>query len=151
MTPVKAIRVRVGLIKNNQKLKSFVQLGRILTRTFVYLVKYFIKKVPINISFKILFLFRCPSEADEDDLAAFSDTAVANVTDVTSGDVAHRQRRRSVPPSTANIYCVEPPVKSRPSVRSASCGQSYKASTIINCDSRVVPDLKISHITTLES
>ena len=29
-------------------------------------------------------------------------------------------------------------------------GQSYKASTIIIYDSRVVPDLKIPHITTLE-
>ena len=32
-----------------------------------------------------------------------------------------------------------------------TCGQSYKASTIVIYDSRVVPDLKISHITTLES
>ena len=31
------------------------------------------------------------------------------------------------------------------------CGQSYKASTIVNYDSRVVPDLKIPHVTTLES
>ena len=31
------------------------------------------------------------------------------------------------------------------------CGQSYKASTIVIYDSRVVPDLKIPHITTLES
>ena len=31
------------------------------------------------------------------------------------------------------------------------CGQSYKAFTIVINDSRVVPDLKISHITTLES
>ena len=30
-------------------------------------------------------------------------------------------------------------------------GQSYKASTIVNYDSRVVPDLKIAHITTLQS
>ena len=30
-------------------------------------------------------------------------------------------------------------------------GQSYKASTIVNYDSRVVPDWKIPHITTLES
>ena len=30
-------------------------------------------------------------------------------------------------------------------------GQSYKASTIVIYDSRVVPDLKIPHITTLES
>ena len=30
-------------------------------------------------------------------------------------------------------------------------GQSYKASTIIIYDSRVVPDWKIPHITTLES
>ena len=29
------------------------------------------------------------------------------------------------------------------------CGQSYKACTIVNYDSRVVPDLKIPHITTL--
>ena len=32
-----------------------------------------------------------------------------------------------------------------------SCGQSYKASTIVIYASRVVPDLKIPHITTLES
>ena len=32
-----------------------------------------------------------------------------------------------------------------------SCGQSYKASTIVMYDSRVVPDLKIPHVTTLES
>ena len=31
------------------------------------------------------------------------------------------------------------------------CGQSYKASTIVIYDSRVVPDLKIPHITTLDS
>ena len=31
------------------------------------------------------------------------------------------------------------------------CGQSYKASTIVIYDSRVVPDWKIPHITTLES
>ena len=30
-------------------------------------------------------------------------------------------------------------------------GQSYKASTIVIYDSRVIPDLKIPHITTLES
>ena len=30
-------------------------------------------------------------------------------------------------------------------------GQSYKASTIVIYDTRVVPDLKITHITTLES
>ena len=29
-------------------------------------------------------------------------------------------------------------------------GQSYKATTIVNYDSRVLPDLKIPHITTLE-
>ena len=29
-------------------------------------------------------------------------------------------------------------------------GQSYKASTIVNYDSRVIPDLKIPHITTME-
>ena len=33
----------------------------------------------------------------------------------------------------------------------ANCGQSYKASMIVIYDSRVVPDLKIPHITTLES
>ena len=32
-----------------------------------------------------------------------------------------------------------------------SCGQSYKALMIIIYDSRVVPDLKLPHITTLES
>ena len=31
-----------------------------------------------------------------------------------------------------------------------SCGQSYKHFVIINYDSRVVPDLKLPHITTLE-
>ena len=31
------------------------------------------------------------------------------------------------------------------------CGQSYKASMIVNYDSRVIPDLKIPHIPTLES
>ena len=31
------------------------------------------------------------------------------------------------------------------------CGQSYKTSTIVIYDSRVVPDLKLPHITTLES
>ena len=31
------------------------------------------------------------------------------------------------------------------------CGQSYKHFTLINYDSRVVPDWKIPHITTLES
>ena len=31
-----------------------------------------------------------------------------------------------------------------------SCGQSYKASVIIIYDSRVVPDLKIPHITILD-
>ena len=30
-------------------------------------------------------------------------------------------------------------------------GQSYKAYTIVNYDFRVLPDLKIPHITTLES
>ena len=30
-------------------------------------------------------------------------------------------------------------------------GQSYKQFTIVNYDSRVVPDLKLPHITTLES
>ena len=32
-----------------------------------------------------------------------------------------------------------------------SCGQSYKHFTLINYDSRVIPDWKIPHITTLES
>ena len=36
-------------------------------------------------------------------------------------------------------------------VDSVTSGQSYKASTIVIYDSRVVPDLKIPHITTLES
>ena len=31
------------------------------------------------------------------------------------------------------------------------CGQSYKSSVIVIYDSRVVPDLKIPHITTLDS
>ena len=30
-------------------------------------------------------------------------------------------------------------------------GQSYKAPMIVNYDSRVVPDLKLPHITTLKS
>ena len=38
----------------------------------------------------------------------------------------------------------------RPTV-SVLCDQSYKASTIVNYDPRVVPDWKIPHITTLES
>ena len=65
-----------------------------------------------------LFFCRCPSEAEEDDQAAFSDTAVAaaNVAAAAEFDVVHRQRRRSVPPSTAAIYCNEPPVKTRPPV-----------------------------------
>ena len=33
----------------------------------------------------------------------------------------------------------------------ASSGQSYKASTIVNYNSKVVPDWKIPHIMTLES
>ena len=38
------------------------------------------------------------------------------------------------------------------STREKICsGQSYKASTIVIYDSRVIPDLKIPHITTLES
>ena len=36
-------------------------------------------------------------------------------------------------------------------VASETSGQSYKASMIVNYDSRVVPYLKIPHITTLES
>ena len=35
--------------------------------------------------------------------------------------------------------------------RSEYSGQSYKASSIVIYDSRVIPDLKIPHITTLES
>ena len=35
--------------------------------------------------------------------------------------------------------------------RNEHSGQSYKASTIVIYDSRVVPDLKIPHITTPES
>ena len=35
-------------------------------------------------------------------------------------------------------------------IGTVSCGQSYKASTIVIDDSRVVPDLKIPQITTLE-
>ena len=39
-----------------------------------------------------------------------------------------------------------------PSPQATACsGQSYKAPTIVNYDSRVAPDLKIPHITTLES
>ena len=34
---------------------------------------------------------------------------------------------------------------------SKACDQSYKASKVVIYDSRVVPDLKITHITTLES
>ena len=33
----------------------------------------------------------------------------------------------------------------------AISGQSYKHFTLVNYDSRVIPDLKIPHITTLES
>ena len=35
--------------------------------------------------------------------------------------------------------------------QTASCGQSHKASMIVIYDSRVVPDLKIPHITTLDA
>ena len=42
------------------------------------------------------------------------------------------------------------PEKSEVDGRAIS-GQSYKASTIVIYDSRVVPDLKIPHITTLDS
>ena len=34
---------------------------------------------------------------------------------------------------------------------SMTCGQSYKHFTLVNYDSRVVPDWKIPHIITLES
>ena len=37
------------------------------------------------------------------------------------------------------------------SVKGKTSGQSYIASTIVIYDSRVVPDWKIPHITTLES
>ena len=40
---------------------------------------------------------------------------------------------------------------STPGMYVGTCGQSYKASTIVIYNSRVVPDLKIPHITTLES
>ena len=43
------------------------------------------------------------------------------------------------------IFFSQDELKSKPS------GQSYKASTIVIYDSRVVPDLKIPHITILES
>ena len=36
-------------------------------------------------------------------------------------------------------------------LRIESSGQSYKHFTLVNYDSRVVPDWKIPHITTLES
>ena len=36
-------------------------------------------------------------------------------------------------------------------ITSDTCGQSYKTSTIVIYNSRVVPDLKIPHFTTLES
>ena len=35
-------------------------------------------------------------------------------------------------------------------VKPETCGQSYKHFTLVNYDSRGVPDLKIPHITTLE-
>ena len=35
-------------------------------------------------------------------------------------------------------------------IDSKTCGQSYKAPTIVIYDSRVIPDLKLPHITTLE-
>ena len=37
------------------------------------------------------------------------------------------------------------------SIEYFTCGQSYKHFTIVNFDSRVIPDLKIPNITTLES
>ena len=36
-------------------------------------------------------------------------------------------------------------------MKNATPGQSYKHFTIVNCDSRVIPDFKIPHVTTLES
>ena len=41
--------------------------------------------------------------------------------------------------------------KFQPNIISSHCGQSYKASTIIIYNARVVPDLKIPHIMTLDS
>ena len=38
-----------------------------------------------------------------------------------------------------------------PSPKNLSSGQSYKHFTLVNYDSRVIPDWKIPHITTLES
>ena len=38
----------------------------------------------------------------------------------------------------------------KPAKFSVLSGQSYNGSTIVNYDSRVVPDWKIPHITTLE-
>ena len=39
----------------------------------------------------------------------------------------------------------------RHSYSAEACGQSYKTSTIVIYDSRVVPDLKLPNISTLES
>ena len=36
-------------------------------------------------------------------------------------------------------------------IATSTCGQSYKQFTLVNYNSRVVPDLKTPHITTLES
>ena len=49
-------------------------------------------------------------------------------------------RFESTHSNTEHVYAVE-----------KNSGQSYKHFTIVNYDSRVVPDWKIPHITTLES
>ena len=48
------------------------------------------------------------------------------------------------------IFVCTQTTESKP-VKLETSGQSYKASTIVIYDSRVIPDLKIPHITTLES
>ena len=50
-----------------------------------------------------------------------------------------------------NHWTCGPCYKAITTVMQEFSGQSYKASTIVNYDSRVVPDLKIPHIMTLES
>jgi hypothetical protein len=94
-----------------------------LYQSFIYFF-YFVKNAPANfdasgrrIGSLNIFFIRCPSEADEDEAAAFSDTAVANAASAEAGGCVSRQRRRSVPPTTANLFYNEPPVKMRPPVR----------------------------------
>ena len=50
-----------------------------------------------------------------------------------------------------SISIKQPSIPSWVMIWPVICGQSYKASTIVIYDSRVVPDWKIPHITTLES